>query len=257
MMECKQCGTPVKNLSARYCPGCGKPLPVAGPVRRKTEQFQKSPSWDQYRDPNGWLKWLVLAVVLIVAAVGVFIAVSLGLPYKQEQAASSRVTQEVTAAPTPLPPETAPSAEPAAPAEEPAAPPAEQAPDAASEQAVDMIRLPGGGEAPAGDFVFPYSGSVLLTDTELEQRFAGLDQQTAWMESQLAVNEIYARYGYNFHPEKSKTARAAYDYFHSLDWYEAICGSNTASSTGEVTLSKVEQQNILLLIQWQINHRLR
>jgi len=116
-----------------------------------------------------------------------------------------------------------------------------------------VVSLPGGGQAPESDFIFPHSSDTLLTDADLDAAFA----DNASMRSQRAINEIYARYGYNFHPEKSATAQDAYDYFHTLDWYNAICQTNTASNTGAVPVNKVENANIQKIASWQTQHGLR
>lgn len=115
----------------------------------------------------------------------------------------------------------------------------------------ESIQLPGGTMAPAADFLFPYSGQSLLTQEEIEEKLGTLDSATAKLLSQRAVNELYARYGYNFHPEKSDTAKDAYDYFHTLEWYNSICHSNTAGSIGEVPLNRTEQANRDALVEWQ------
>lgn len=119
------------------------------------------------------------------------------------------------------------------------------------------VTLPGGALAPEGDFVFPASGSEALRYEELDAAFGGLSGGEQLTRSQLAINEIYARYGYNFHPEKSDTARYAYDYFNSLDWYVQISGGKSWSNTGEVPVNSTEADNIELLVRWQKDHGLR
>lgn len=126
-MECRHCGTSVTNPAARFCPNCGKPLEDAAapaPVQRaapkanpgakdrKPERNRAHPSWDTYQDPNSWMKWVILAVVLVVAAVGGMIAFSLvGLKgesilslFEKEEAYSSSVSQpEAALAPSASP----------------------------------------------------------------------------------------------------------------------------------------------------------
>lgn len=121
----------------------------------------------------------------------------------------------------------------------------------------ELITLPGGTQAPAGDFVFPASGSEALRYEMLDAAFGGLDTGEQLNRSQRAINEIYARYGYNFHPQKSDTARQAYDYFNSLDWYGQISGGKSWSNTGEVPVNATEAANIELLARWQKDHGLR
>lgn len=121
----------------------------------------------------------------------------------------------------------------------------------------DLVTLPDGGHAPAADFVFPASGSEALSYDELDAAFGGLDSAAQLTRSQLAINEIYARYGYRFHPEKSDTARYAYDYFNNLEWYTRIGSGRTWSNTGEVPVNGTEAANIELLVRWQKDHGLR
>lgn len=123
--------------------------------------------------------------------------------------------------------------------------------------AEELIELPGGGTAPAADFIFPDSGSAALDYAALDAAFGGLDSAARGRRSQLAINEIYARYGYRFHPEKSDTARQAYDYFNGLDWYTAISSGTAWSNTGEVPVNATEAANIELLVRWQKDHGLR
>lgn len=87
-MTCKYCGREITNPNARFCPGCGKPLdsaasagasgpaaqagPQKGGARQQPRRQRRSsarPEWDNYQDPNRWVKWLVLVVVLVVVLV--------------------------------------------------------------------------------------------------------------------------------------------------------------------------------------------
>lgn len=92
-MTCKYCGREITNPNARFCPGCGKPLDSAassgpsgpsyggasgsqnydrGSARQQPRRQRRSsarPEWDNYQDPNRWVKWLVLVVVLVVVLV--------------------------------------------------------------------------------------------------------------------------------------------------------------------------------------------
>ena len=78
-MECKWCGKSITNPNARFCPGCGKPLDSATAVyesnnRAKSSgpaaQMRGTPDWDSYSNPNGWLKWLILGVAVLVLGIG-------------------------------------------------------------------------------------------------------------------------------------------------------------------------------------------
>lgn len=251
-MCCPFCGTENPGPRARFCRGCGRPLPAAQSRPARAVSSAAAPALRLEQEPHPWLKWVTLAVCLVAAAVVCLIVITLrdtGAAARQTDAPPLLTRQTETVAKEEMP---------ALPPDPPAASDGEenalQQPPA---QQTDRVSLPGGGYAPAADFVFPSSGTELLTSEQLEARFGGLDRQTAWADSQLAINEIYARYGYNFHPEKSDSAAAAYRYFHSLDWYQQICGANTASGLGEVPLNRVEQQNVSLLAQWQSEQGMR
>ena len=78
-MECKWCGKSITNPNARFCPGCGKPLDSATPVYGTSSspkkngpapKMRRTADWDSYSNPNGWLKWLVLGIVVLVVAIG-------------------------------------------------------------------------------------------------------------------------------------------------------------------------------------------
>ena len=83
-MECKWCGKAITNPKARFCPSCGKPLDSATPAYEKSEspksngsqssgpaaKMRRTADWDSYSNPNRWLKWLVLGVVVLVVGIG-------------------------------------------------------------------------------------------------------------------------------------------------------------------------------------------
>lgn len=270
-MQCKKCGQNITNPRAKFCPVCGSPLeqqpspsgtaPSSG--ARPARPPKRREDWARYESPYAWVKWVVLAVAVVVLAVGAAVAMVLlntrdgnGASRREDSSGSSPVT--AVSSPSPAPEQT-PSPAPEEDAAE-ATPTPEPTPAPEADQPQydgETIDLPGGGTAPAGDFLFPYSSTRLLTDDDLDQAFGAMPTEDAALMSQHAINEIYARYGYNFHPEKSESAQLAYDYFNSLDWYTAICGSNTASSTGEVPVSDVEQSNIETIVIWQENHGCR
>lgn len=78
-MQCKWCGKSITNPNARFCPSCGKPLDSGTPVygtsgspkkNGPAPQMRRTADWDSYSNPNGWLKWLVLGIVVLVMAIG-------------------------------------------------------------------------------------------------------------------------------------------------------------------------------------------
>lgn len=105
------------------------------------------------------------------------------------------------------------------------------------------------------DFIFPYSSTRVLTDADLKILEADtVDEEHYW--SQLAINEMLARYGYPFNPEKSETSRDAYDQFAGLDWYEAAKAQCPYSSGADVlaNMNSVEKKNVSILNDWQKAH---
>ncbi len=272
-MQCKKCGQNITNPRAKFCPVCGSPLEqtsssgnsAPSPRTSAARPAKRRENWERYESPYAWVKWVVLAVAVVVLAVGAAVAMVLlnqqagkENPRREDPSGSSSVT--AAASPTPAPEET-PSPAPEEDEEEEVPTPMPE-PTPTPEPALpqhdgETIALPGGGTAPVEDFLFPYSSTELLTYDDLDRAFGDMATTDAALLSQHAINEIYARYGYNFHPEKSESAQLAYDYFNALDWYTAICGSNTASNTGEVPVSDVEQSNIETIVIWQENHGCR
>ena len=119
----------------------------------------------------------------------------------------------------------------------------------------ETIGIYGGVKATTEDFIFPYSSKAILTDEEL----AGLesdDEQTMHSESQMAINEIFARYGYTF-GSTTETASAAKERFEALDWYaqvKKICPSDSWWTLQTKYMNEIEVQNIEKLIDWQKEH---
>ncbi len=119
-------------------------------------------------------------------------------------------------------------------------------------------------EAPASDFVFPYSRERLLTEEDLrileatepdDNHDTVTDQEHS--NSQMAINEILARYGYPFKSNASKkTGQEAYNKFSSLSWYQQIkplCSYSSANDLIE-DLTSIERQNIAIIDEWQKQH---
>ena len=72
--------------------------------------------------------------------------------------------------------------------------------------------------------------------------------------SQLAINEILARYGYTFSPEQGGAAKEAYDQFEGKEWYEQAkpyCPSSSANDMLYTYISDTELQNVDLICEWQ------
>lgn len=103
------------------------------------------------------------------------------------------------------------------------------------EQTAFIEKISGGsGDAFTGDYVFPMSDQVLLTEEDVAPI---LDDQE---KLSIARNEIYARHGRMFDTEWLQ------DYFNSKSWYEGIYSA--ADFDQNVTLSDIETQNAAYLL---------
>ncbi len=81
----------------------------------------------------------------------------------------------------------------------------------------EMIILNGGIEAPAKDFIFPHSSEILLTEQDIISLME-LDPRGMHYQTQLAISEIFARYGYAFNLD-TYTGQYANAVFGDKGWY--------------------------------------
>lgn len=79
-------------------------------------------------------------------------------------------------------------------------------------------------------FVFPDSHEVALTDARIEETIK--DQETC----QRAINELYARRGYEFTKEENM------EFFNQYDWYKKLKKETDMDKVRE-TFSKIELEN--------------
>lgn len=98
------------------------------------------------------------------------------------------------------------------------------------------------GETISGDYVFPNSSSVLLTENDL----AG---KSEW-ELRIGINEIYARHHCSF-----KTAEIA-DYFKGKSWYSADPNLTSDMMNADVSkyLNDIEVKNVNFIRNYQETH---
>lgn len=111
-------------------------------------------------------------------------------------------------------------------------------------------------QADVDDFILPYSSTVYLTPDDLEA-LEGDTVEEEHYKSQLAINEILARYGYVFYPENGGSAKEAYDQFEGKEWYEQakpFCPTTSANEMISTYLSWTERTNIDLICEWQKEH---
>lgn len=111
----------------------------------------------------------------------------------------------------------------------------------------------GGISAPASDFIFPFSSQRLITDSDLTVLQADTVEERHY-KSQLAINEILARYGYVFDPSLGGSALEAYQKFEGKDWYEAAkpyCPSTSSTEMLYTYITELELENVDIICQWQ------
>lgn len=125
---------------------------------------------------------------------------------------------------------------------------------AAPEPEEETITVVGGIQAPVSDFIFPYSSTSLLSDSELNNVLYSSDESVRKSKSQLAVNEIFARYGYVFQSD-SATAQDARNQFNDKDWYQQARDESPSPYDWNVLhanyLNDVEKENIKRINAWQ------
>ena len=117
-----------------------------------------------------------------------------------------------------------------------------------------MISCYNGVQAPADDFVFPYSSQRYLTRAELDSLLG--DKDYMHMQSQLAINEIFARYGYTF-VKDTPTAQDARNHFEGRSWYvtlQGMCPADNSDDLKNYYMNACEQANIRTLNEWQQMH---
>lgn len=108
-------------------------------------------------------------------------------------------------------------------------------------------------KAPATDFLFPESRDEYLSQERINEVLASNDQETRIRRSQLAINEMLARYGYEFNKQNSKTADDAREKFSGKDWYQRIKGEypSDAKELYALYFTEIERVNYDALNEWQ------
>ncbi len=123
----------------------------------------------------------------------------------------------------------------------------------AASASAERIAVIGGLQAPASDFIFPHSSTALLTEADLMKLQAETVEERHYR-SQLAINEILARYGYVFSEAQGGAAKEAYDQFEGKDWYEQAkpcCPSTSANEMLYTYINDTELENVEIICEWQ------
>ena len=115
-MQCKKCGQNITNPRAKFCPVCGSPLEqtsssgnsAPSPRTSAARPAKRRENWERYESPYAWVKWVVLAVAVVVLAVGAAVAMVLlnqqagkENPRREDPSGSSSVTAAASPAPAP------------------------------------------------------------------------------------------------------------------------------------------------------------
>lgn len=121
-----------------------------------------------------------------------------------------------------------------------------------NEEEVINVTLYCGETALAVDFLFPHSSSQYLTEDDLNSLYDD-DLQVRKHRVQLAINEIFARYGFTF-SGKSDTAKEARTRFEGTSWYkaaQAACPARKQEDLMADYFNEYENANINALVAWQ------
>ena len=161
-----------------------------------------------------------------------------------------------TATPTPIPTATPTPLPTATPTPLPTATPTPLPTETPAVVIPEVITVYGGIQANAADFLFPESSSEYLTTARMNAVMESSDSNMMHKLSQLAINEILARYGFPF-TSSSQTAQDARDQFEDKGWYQSvrrICPSNQWDVLRASYMNSYERANFDALNQWQKDH---
>ena len=122
----------------------------------------------------------------------------------------------------------------------------------------EVLTIYGGIQAPASDFLFPESSSAYLSYDRMNQVLESGSSETMHTLSQLAINELLARYGYPF-TSSSSTAEDARNKFGGTGWYQSvqsICpvGAGEWDVLRDNYFNSYERANFKALNEWQKDH---
>ena len=115
------------------------------------------------------------------------------------------------------------------------------------------IRLYCGIMVPRADFDYPDNSEREYSMSEFDALFSG-NSKERYFKSQIFIDEIFVRYGYNFSARKRAPGKVIYDKYVQADWYaEAIrhCPTQDQLTLMYSYMSSVERRNIENVNSWQ------
>lgn len=95
-------------------------------------------------------------------------------------------------------------------------------------------------------FLCPYSTERIITEDDIRQLKSGVYENLPEGKGiiRMVINEMYARYGYEF------TNQDIQAYFEESDWYRSIAQKGTDMNIIYENMSDIEKQNIELLLTY-------
>ena len=108
---------------------------------------------------------------------------------------------------------------------------------------------------PRSDFDYPDNSEREYTMSEFDSLFAG-NAKERYFKSQIFIDEIFVRYGYNFSARKKAPGKVIYDKYIQADWYPAAikaCPTQDQLTLMYSYMSSVELRNIENVNTWQQN----
>ncbi len=124
---------------------------------------------------------------------------------------------------------------------------------AVSACAADDLKIYCGLSVPRSDFDYPDSSEREYGMREYDALFAG-NSKERYFKSQIFIDEIFVRYGYDFRERKRAPGKVIYDKYIQADWYaEAIraCPTQDQLTLMNRYMSGVERRNIENVNIWQ------
>ena len=278
-MKCPQCGSEIPN-NVKFCPNCGMMI--------VSEQGGRNPyggnpySGNQYggnqyggrnnntQPPRNSLIPIMAYIVAILAVICVVLVVLHPFDKVTKSDDSGAVSQDTAAGgeivepaangdPTPTPTATpTPTPTPLPTATSTPTPIPTPTPTTAPAVSAEVLTIYGGIQAPASDFLFPESSSSYLSYDRMNQVLESGSSETMHTLSQLAINELLARYGYPF-TSSSSTAQDARNKFGGTGWYQSvqsICpvGAGEWDVLRDNYFNSYERANFKALNEWQKDH---